>query len=886
MDELLDRVRAAVADHYGVVGELGRGGMATIFLADDHKHHRRVAIKVLRPDLADVLGTERFLQEIRIAARLNHPHIVPVHDSGEAAGLLYYVMPVLEGETLRTRMNREGPLPLADALAIVRQVAGALDHAHAQGIVHRDLKPENILLTRGEAVLADFGIAFAVRAAGGRRLTASGISLGTPEYMSPEQTDPEATVDGRSDVYALGVVLYEMLTGEPPITGPTPVAVVAKLLHQTPTPPRVVRRDLPPPVNRAIMAALAKVPADRPATAGALVDALDAARAAPRALPRWAWAAAALLVAGLTVAGWRLLPPRAFALAQRDWVLVADFSGPPDDPGLGVAVRNLVLADLNQSRFVSTVPDELVRNAMRDAGVAETTRVDTRLGAELAFRTSVRVLLAGSVDRLGNDTYAVVIHVLDAEDGGNILSASGTSTGGEAALVRTVQDVVRDIRLGLGERRDVVEANRPLMRVRTPDLTALRRFADGIEALRGGNPGMSTLLLREAVARDTAFAAAWAALASTYLVARQVDSARAAFARAAAHRERMGDADWYRLQGDMAYAVEQDLGAALRWYDLYLQERPNSVPGRNNRALYLSALGRHAEARHELEQAAVIDPLHKGPRQIQLLNLLAELVVTGALDSARALAPRLDGAFGTYAELLLLNATADWAGAERRATQVLAAPSTPAFLLVPAVTTQAGAAAALGRDADARALLTGAMAANPGAPARWYARARLLLELATDAAISPLPAALRSDTSDGGVLLAGLRAAAAGDTVTARRQLRRLEQLDLPARRRLGHGPATLQALIDRAAGRWQAVVDGLGQPARDGEHDPFSLDRVDSFLLRWLVATAYGEQGRHDSAAAVMERVVAPTGFPPGHYGLRGITYRPGTARLAQWQP
>jgi eukaryotic-like serine/threonine-protein kinase len=295
----LDRVARALADRYRIERELGRGGMATVYLAHDLKHDRPVAVKVLHPDLGVALGGDRFLSEIRTTARLQHPHILPLLDSGEAAGLLYYVMPFVTGETLRTRLERERQLPIDHALRIAGEVADALAHAHGLGVIHRDIKPENILLQGGHALVADFGIALAVQQAGGQRMTQTGLSLGTPQYMSPEQAMGERTIDARSDIYALGAVTYEMLVGEPPFTGPTVQAIVAKVLSERPTPPHTVRDTVPPAVEVAVLTALAKLPADRFTTAAefaaALTDratttALSAAQRSPRGVTggaRW-----------------------------------------------------------------------------------------------------------------------------------------------------------------------------------------------------------------------------------------------------------------------------------------------------------------------------------------------------------------------------------------------------------------------------------------------------------------------------------------------------------------------------------------------------------------------------------------------------------------------
>src|SRR5213596_3477985 len=228
MADQLAHLQAALADRYALERELGRGGMATVYLARDLRHGRLVAIKVLRPEIAAALGPERFLREIQTAARLTHPHILPLHDSGEAAGSLFYVMPYIEGESPRDRLEREGQLPLEEALRISREVAAALSHAHSHDVVHRDIKPENILLSGGEAVVADFGIARAIVAAGAETLTDTGLAVGTPGYMSPEQATGAEQLDGRSDVYSLGCVLYEMLAGHPPFLGTTAYEILAR----------------------------------------------------------------------------------------------------------------------------------------------------------------------------------------------------------------------------------------------------------------------------------------------------------------------------------------------------------------------------------------------------------------------------------------------------------------------------------------------------------------------------------------------------------------------------------------------------------------------------------------------------------------------------------
>jgi len=270
----LSGLTTALAGRYRLARELGAGGMATVWLAEDLRHERRVAIKVLHPELSAVLGPERFLAEIKTTANLQHPHILPLFDSGSADGLLYYVMPYVEGETLRTRLARERQLPVADALRIASEVADALDYAHRHGVIHRDVKPENILLHDGHVVVADFGIALAVQHAGGQRMTQTGLSLGTPQYMAPEQAMGEKVVDARADIYALGAVTYEMLAGEPPFTGPTAQAIVARVMTEDPRPLTTQRRSVPPHIQAAVQTALEKLPADRFAAAREFADAL------------------------------------------------------------------------------------------------------------------------------------------------------------------------------------------------------------------------------------------------------------------------------------------------------------------------------------------------------------------------------------------------------------------------------------------------------------------------------------------------------------------------------------------------------------------------------------------------------------------------------------
>ncbi|MEO8575909.1 MAG: serine/threonine-protein kinase, partial [Gemmatimonadales bacterium] len=274
MTDPLERITAALADRYRIDRELGAGGMATVYLAEDLKHNRKVAVKVLKPELAVAIGAERFLAEIKTTANLQHPHILALHDSGEVNGTVFYVMPYVEGESLRDRLDREKQLPIDDALRTANEVADALQYAHEHGVIHRDIKPENILLQRGHAVVADFGIALAASKTGGSRMTETGMSLGTPTYMSPEQAMGSREVDARTDIYSLGCVLYEMLAGEPPFVGPTAQSIVAKVITETPKSLTGQRRTVPPHVDATVQKSLEKLAADRFPSAAAFSESL------------------------------------------------------------------------------------------------------------------------------------------------------------------------------------------------------------------------------------------------------------------------------------------------------------------------------------------------------------------------------------------------------------------------------------------------------------------------------------------------------------------------------------------------------------------------------------------------------------------------------------
>ncbi|MBA2291773.1 MAG: protein kinase [Gemmatimonadales bacterium] len=452
MTDSLTRLTAALADRYRIERELGQGGMATVYLAEDIKHERKVAIKVLRPELAAVIGAERFLREIKTIATLQHPHILGLIDSGEVNGTAFYVMPFVEGESLRDRLDREKQLPVGDAVRLATEVAGALDYAHRHGVIHRDIKPENILLHDGSALVADFGIALAVSSAGGgSRMTETGMSLGTPHYMSPEQAMGEREITARSDVYALGVMTYEMLTGDPPFTGSTAQAIIAKVMTSDPVGLIAQRRNIPVSVEAAVLTALEKLPADRFATAAefaaALADrsystAASTIHLAPsRDARTWRGRAVALGVLGLVLAvvaviGWTQRTPE--SPVRRFSVRMDHFDHAFGNPVIAPDDSRVLYSGL-EGALMSRASDELTSKPLPGADLAWATTFspDSR---QIAFNTgfpgALKVLpLDGGTIRtlVADSTYGIG---LSWSDDGWIYYLSGPRFGRDLMRIR------------------------------------------------------------------------------------------------------------------------------------------------------------------------------------------------------------------------------------------------------------------------------------------------------------------------------------------------------------------------------------------------------------------------------------------------------------------
>jgi serine/threonine-protein kinase len=517
MPDLLDRLRSALAERYTIEREIGRGGMATVFLAGDLKHRRKVAIKVLDPELAAVVGPTRFLREIEIVAGLAHPNILPLHDSGEAEGLLYYTMPYVEGESLRDRLDRERQLPLEETARIAHEVADALSHAHSAGIVHRDIKPANILFEAGHAVVADFGIARVASDAEGGSATRTGLAVGTPDYMSPEQADGEA-VDERTDVYALGCLVYEMLAGEAPLSGPSRQAVAARRRRETPSPLELYRPAIPAAVDDVIRRALQPVPADRYQAVREWAD--DLARAiqtpdlpAPRSGTRWTVLVAS--VAALVIVA-----------AAAVWFVSSRGTAAPDGPVADASHRTSI-AVLPFSMIGGTEEDEYFADGIHDVVLTHLHRVDglsplarttvlqyrdqQRDMREIGTELGVDAVMEATVQHVGN-TIRINAQLIDTETGEHLWADIYDRELTADNLLEAQSDIARQIALALdAELTPDVEARidaRPTDNLEAYELylkayALLQRTEGHAEAARS---------LEQAIELDPDFALAYARL--------------------------------------------------------------------------------------------------------------------------------------------------------------------------------------------------------------------------------------------------------------------------------------------------------------------------------------------------------------------------------------
>jgi TolB-like protein/Tfp pilus assembly protein PilF len=700
LTDIADRLQAGLAERYRIVRQLGAGGMATVYLAEDLKHHRPVAVKVLRPELTAAVGPERFLREIEVAAHLQHPHILPLFDSGQlgdGAGVFYFVMPYVEGESLRDRISREKQLPIEDAIRLALEVADALGAAHAQGIIHRDIKPENILLvgnpsrersaTGQHAVVADFGIARAVSAGGGEKLTGTGMALGTPQYMSPEQA-MAGEVDARADIYSLGCVVYEMLTGTPPFIGATPQAVMAR--HSLEAVPRIrtVRSAVPEAVERVVLRALAKVPADRYSTPREFADALVRAASSTETAPpsaRWLtwWTAAALVGIGITaLAGW-------WSMGHLGKRRTGSGSAAAEPAQRGVAILS----------FANLSPD--TSDAYLARGISE--EIASRLGdfqeLRVASRSSVERLeragptdvvdraralgfgyvVEGSVRRVG-ERVRVSVRLVDAADGVRRWnrsfdrSASDLLAVQDTIAVEVAREVVGHVRIS-----SIPARSRP-----GPSPAVYDQLLRGNYYLAQRNPRGVTRAVEaytEATRLDTTFALGFAKLAHAYML--YLDwgwttdelTPEALFARGweAAARAiqldpRLADA-WEARGSLLRFGNPRTLAGVREALQHAVELDPNNAEARHELGMGLRELDQDSAAAVQFRRALEIEP----DRPMSLIHLawidMSGRRYAGArrwLDSAAAVNP---GFYQAYAERAALRLVGGDTGGARSDAQ-------------------------------------------------------------------------------------------------------------------------------------------------------------------------------------------------------------------------
>jgi serine/threonine-protein kinase len=601
VSEVAARLGAALADRYRIERELGQGGMATVYLARDLKHDRDVAIKVLHPDLGAALGAERFLSEIRTTARLQHPHILPLLDSGAADEFLYYVMPYVAGESLRQKLEREKQLSVDEVVRLGVQVAQALDYAHRHSVIHRDIKPENIFLREGEAVVTDFGIALALQEPAGVRLSQTGVSLGTPHYMSPEQTMAERHLDARTDVYSLGVVLYEMLVGEPPYTGRSAQAILAKSLTDAVPSARRLRETVPRGVDAAISKAMGKAPADRFATASQFAEALMSAPAVS-------------------------FDPQSIAVLP-----FTSLSPDPDNEYFVDGMTEEIINALTQIR-------ELRVTARSSSFIFKGKAASIRAVAD---ELQVGTVLEGSVRRVGN-RLRITVQLINAADGYQLWSQQYDR---EMHDVFAIQD---EIARAICSRLKVTLAGRvgtSVFRPPTPDLEAYQLYLKGryFWARRDGESLPKAIeYFTQALARDPGFAAAYAGLADSYVVlgvygdlppSEVREKGRWAAERAIAYDETLPEAHFALGLYELVFGWHFDV--AEREFRRAAELAPSSARPPAWFSILTAVTGRTNEALVAARQAQALEPLSPVIHAIAAHALMYAHALDEALDSAQ-----------------------------------------------------------------------------------------------------------------------------------------------------------------------------------------------------------------------------------------------------------
>ena len=727
-----EHLELALGDEYRVVRELGGGGMSRVFLATEVALGRSVVIKVLTPELAAGVNRERFRREVQLAAGLQHPMIVPLLTAGEAQGLLWYTMPFVEGESLRERIQR-GPMSGREALPILVDIARALGAAHRKNIVHRDIKPGNILLHEQHAVVADFGVAKALTAAvaGSTGLTTSGLAVGTPAYMSPEQAAGDATVDARSDIYALGCVAYEMLSGKPPFVDSSAARLLVAQVSQAPVPLQQIA-PVKPGMAAVIMRCLEKDPEQRWPTADALAEAFELQRytgeptpfppmpvttatraATPVPAPRHASdpgsasttasspsrparkrlvgggvAVAIAVGVGVALSGNGGGPKPAVAFSAPQTVLVADVENQTPDSTLGNLLSESLRAELQESKIVTVMTPAATTAALQRMQRPAASRIARPLATEIALREGVALVVAGRIQKVGN-TYLVRAALVSPGDGGEASAVQETAAS-EDDLIAAIGRLARRTREKLGESSTALTALPPMERVTTTSLDALRKYTEAIRLgdMPGGeNPRREIRLLEEAVALDSTFAMAWRRLgvklasgAPQYSNERML-RARAALTRAYQLRDRLSPVERGLAEAAYFSSVEVNPGRAAAAYQSILNEQPTNAIALNNLASNALEQGMFERLREYGARFVAVDSTNFDAWPWVIWGAYG----TGRVDEARAVRAAMRKRFTGDAEvrqldeldLHWLGVEHDYAGVERIARARIATTREP-----------------------------------------------------------------------------------------------------------------------------------------------------------------------------------------------------------------
>jgi tetratricopeptide (TPR) repeat protein len=847
--------------HYKILEELGRGGMGVVYKAQDLTLDRFVAIKFLPQHLStDEEATQRFIHEAKAASALNHPNIGVVHEIGRTDdGHTFMVMAHYEGESLRDRIDR-GSITVDEALDITGQIAAGLAKAHGREIVHRDMKPSNVLLSEdGHAVIIDFGLA---KLSGKTRLTKEGSTLGTAAFMSPEQAQG-MEVDHRSDIFSVGTMLYEMLTGELPFKGEHEAALLYGVVHETPEPVSAVMPGLPQELDLLIHRCLAKDRSERYQTAEELLADLgklkqgsaegigiarswDARRAAGKLRYMLRWGFPLVILAAIVIVYKIWAPgkkPEETTPLRPDWILVAEFDGPRDDPDLAAAVRELVTVTLNESRIVRPLSRSDLRQGLALAMKPDTTRIAGEIAQQLAYRAGARIYIEGMINRVGS-SYAIVLNVIDSETGSYVFPVSGTAEN-EDAIIQAIDQLNRELRARLGENEAAIKATMSALDIITPSFDALRKYVQALELVHTGKPITSIRVLREALELDQNFASAWTAIALNFANMGYVDSALFAYQEALARSERLTEKGRLMVEADLA-TLSLDTNKATELY--------NSLASRYD--TYFTGYGIAIAGVGQPEEAlkAVVASIEKAPfgaNDIQLYNIVVLLTALGRFQEANEYLPRFQQRWvESYLELLIASAKSEWARADSIAENgQFRLRSRKKYLA-----SRDAARGSIRKMHDHYEGMWDSEFLNFNYHTCFWTL--LLSEITGVGEVYYCYPACKDSTMHG-LFVQSLEAATRGDASAALDILDHIRQM--PDLVQKGHKPsiAFIESWLEATNGNWDQIAQRLEPFAKMGP--PNQVSGFTNLQYRWLIADAYEKQGELEKAAEYFELVLDP---------------------------